>query len=357
MSKATYLLGAGASYGTRGKLPLYMQPFVSTDEEKPKEGILRGLPILQEFPSAIEQLEYHLNVDKDTIFEKKYLYQNALSHLLNVSRAYPTIDTYAKLLYTTKQNDEYIKFKNQLSLFFLIWQNIYKQDLRYDSFTSSLIDAETCQMPELTILSWNYDSQMEMAYQGYILNNPSLRKIWDVLNVYCKTHSHSYFESTKPFAFIKLNGTATFHSTEINQWTLRHDIKDDFMFQTNEKLFWESIYELYDKLNSNPVKYGNELSYAWEHDGEEYLLQTISERVEDTEVLVVIGYSFPYVNRKTDRHIFNSMKSLKTIYIQDTNANAIKDRITAIFEFLQKPLPKIHIHKDIGQFIIPNELG
>ena len=134
MSKATYLLGAGASYGTRGKLPLYMQPFVSTDEEKPKEGILRGLPILQEFHSAIEQLEYHLNVDKDTIFEKKYIYQNALSHLLNVSRAYPTIDTYAKLLYTTKQNDEYIKFKNQLSLFFLIWQNIYKQDLRYDSF-------------------------------------------------------------------------------------------------------------------------------------------------------------------------------------------------------------------------------
>lgn len=128
-------------------------------------------------------------------------------------------------------------------------------------------------------------------------------------------------------------------------------------FKLMRNFFWESIYELYDKLNSNPIKYRNELSYAWEHDGENELLQTILKRVEDTEVLVVIGYSFPYVNRRIDRYIFNSMKSLKKIHIQDTNANAIKDRITAIFEFLQKPLPEIHTHEDIGQFIIPNELG
>lgn len=357
MSKVTYLLGAGASYGRRGKLPLALQPPISSDMQAPQEGILRGLPILQEFASAIEQLLVEL-MDDQFIAEIKYLSSNALNSLLHISYNYPTIDTYAKLLYATKQEDEYIKFKNQLSLFFLIWQRLHKQDLRYDSFISSLVDADTCQLPELTLLSWNYDVQMEMAYEGYI-DSPNLGDIWDTLNVYCKTNTHFPFNIKKPFAFIKLNGSAIFHSSTRNEWTLRYDLKDVFQIRDGEQEFWKSMYELNTNgnWNSNPIKYINELSYAWEHDGEEELLSTISARVIDTEALVIIGYSFPYVNRKVDRHIFSSMTQLKKIYIQDKNPHCIEDRIKAIYQILDRPIPKIQTSTDLSQFIIPNELG
>lgn len=361
MSKVAYLLGAGASYGKRGKLPLALQPPISSDVQNPQEGILRGLPILQEFASAIEQLLVEL-LNDEFLAEIKYLSSNVLNPLLNVSNNYPTIDTYAKLLYSTKREDEYTKFKNQLSLFFLIWQRLHKQDLRYDSFISSLVDADTCQLPELTILSWNYDVQMEMAYEGYI-TNANLWEIWEALNVYCKTNPHFPFDINKPFAFIKLNGSAMFHSLNRNEWTLRYDLKDIFQFKDNEKEFWKNMYELNINGNLNGHsneyinEYINELSYAWEHKGEDALLDTISTRVVNTEVLVIIGYSFPYVNRKYDRHIFNSMTQLKKIYIQDKNPKYIEDRIKAIYQFLDRPLPEIQTSTDISQFIIPNELG
>lgn len=357
MSKVTYLLGAGASFGARGKLPLALQPLVSSDGQAPQEGILRGLPILQEFASAIEQLLVEL-MNEQFIAETKYLSSNALSPLLHVSNNYPTIDTYAKLLYATKREDEYIKFKNQLSLFFLIWQHLHKQDLRYDSFISSLVDADTCELPELTILSWNYDVQIEMAYEGYIAN-PNLWKIWEALNVFCKTNPHFPFNINKPFAFIKLNGSAIFHSSNRNEWTLRYDLKDIFQFKDDEKEFWKNMYELNTagNLNGYSKEYINELSYAWEHKGEDELLSTINTRVVDSEALVIIGYSFPYVNRKVDRHIFSSMTQLRKIYIQDKNPKDIEDRIKAIYHFLDRPLPEIQTSIDVSQFIIPNELG
>ena len=56
MSKVTYLLGAGASYGSRGVLPLDKQPNISSDDFPPERGIIRGLPILQEFSNALNQL-------------------------------------------------------------------------------------------------------------------------------------------------------------------------------------------------------------------------------------------------------------------------------------------------------------
>jgi hypothetical protein len=89
------------------------------------------------------------------------------------------------------------------------------------------------------------------------------------------------------------------------------------------------------------------------------LLKNVKARVEDCEVLVIIGYSFPYVNRALDREIFASMQRLKTIYIQDKEgvSKEIKERVENIFEFIQYEKPNIVIKQDISQFYIPNELG
>ncbi|PSR03910.1 MAG: hypothetical protein BRD50_04955 [Bacteroidetes bacterium SW_11_45_7] len=44
--------------------------------------------------------------------------------------------------------------------------------------------------------------------------------------------------------------------------------------------------------------------------------------VRNNEILILIGYSFPFFNRKVDREIFNELKSsgvFKKIYFQDLN--------------------------------------
>lgn len=368
MSKVTYLLGAGASYGSRGVLPLDKQPNISSDDFPPERGIIRGLPILQEFSNALNQLLGELTSITDFNAERKYILSEALNNILNVSIEYPTIDTYAKMLYATKRIKEYVKFKDQLSLFFLIWQKSHKHDLRYDSFIASLIDAETCTFPPLTILSWNYDMQFEMSYSKYILDERALWKIWDQLNVYCKSNGTLSYKSDNPFAFIKLNGSAMFHATQQDSYSLRYTLQDVLWRSYNvasgddEKGFWNDVYEIYDNgQHKNLItipKYANELSYAWDKFGKEELLQNISKRLADCEVLIVIGYSFPYVNREIDRHIIKSMPNLKNIHIQDKNPDSIAERVKSIYEYINHPMPAISKHeKDLDTFYIPNELG
>lgn len=369
MSKVTYLFGAGASYGTRGVLPLDQQPFVSSDDSPAERGILRGLPILQEFSSAIDQIIGELssfpdsNDDNDFKAELKYIIPNVLVELSKVSRDFPTVDTYAKMLYSTKQSEQYEKFKTQLSLFFIIWQHYHKQDLRYDSFIASLIDAESCTFPELTILSWNYDLQFEIAYSKYIMENRALWKIWDMLNVFYKSSNElQSFNVSAPFAFIKLNGSALFHSRERDQSTLRFSLQDLLWQSFDENQFWHEIYSLLTngcpKHDYDITKYKNDLSYSWENENAQHLLTHIEKRVEDCTTLVVIGYSFPYVNRYIDRHIIGSMPNLSAIHIQDKNPDGIEERIKAIFDYQNRPTPMISSYaKDLDTFYIPNELG
>ena len=65
MSKVIYLLGAGASYGSRGVLPHFSVPFMSSDNMRPPKGIIRGLPILSEFPQAVAQMQDEVGKNQD----------------------------------------------------------------------------------------------------------------------------------------------------------------------------------------------------------------------------------------------------------------------------------------------------
>ncbi len=359
MSKVIYLLGAGASYGERGDLPLSLKPIVSIDGAKDRQGILRGMPILNEFPLAISQLQQEVS---SLNRENLKIVSEILTHILNVSKEYPTVDTYAKMLYTTKRSEDYEKFKEEIALFFLMWQRSHKHDIRYDAFIASLIDAETGEFPPMTILSWNYDMQFEMSYSKYITEGRALWKIWDKLNVYCKSNgSLPKYDVTLPFAFIKLNGSAMFHASKPDDRSLRYTLQDVLWESPNEEQFVKDVNTIYENGQHKNIfaipKYVNELSYAWDNLGKEQIKQNITQRGEKCETLVIIGYSFPYVNREIDRHIFLSMPKLKTIYVQDIDAVNVKERVTAIFEYLQRDAPRIIPKTDVGQFFIPNELG
>lgn len=268
-----------------------------------------------------------------------------LQWLLNICQDYPTVDTYARLLYVTKKQTEYQRLKNAISLFLTLCQHPSMRDIRYDGFIASIIKDDNTFPNDISILSWNYDSQMEFAYAGYLSeHNHDINNIWRNMNVLNKVSNHQLSDG---FGVVKLNGTAHFYDpTNQNIW--------DVYYKT-QGMSITSLMSMNCLNDATNVK--NTLSFAWESAVDQGLFNTtIKNRSLDAEVLVVIGYSFPYVNRSMDKMILTNMPQLKHIYIQDPNADAIRERVTAIIPADLMPNVNVSVHKDIAQFIVPSEL-
>ena len=78
--------------------------------------------------------------------------------------------------------------------------------------------------------------------------------------------------------------------------------------------------------------------------------------VQEATALVVIGYSFPYFNRKIDRLIFENMPHLKKIYIQDKYPERIQQYITPVIPADKLAGITIVRLDDVEQFYLPPEL-
>ena len=332
MSNITYLLGAGASYGERDK----------------NGAITRGVPIVSEFNKSInsikESLTYTYNKRTTTEKTKGQIdkIREELDWLSERCAEYPTIDTYARMLYVTKKHQLYERLKRVLSVFLLLAQKDKNHDLRYDGFIASLIDNDK-RFPPINILSWNYDAQFEMAYADYASNGKYIPYQWEELNVMNKTIEAWEVNKDNCISIIKLNGTAFF----VN----RMKIVDPFYggYKDNDT-FYENMYKF---LTQDTYK--NTLSYAWEEYND--FIQKTVRKIFDTEILVVIGYSFPYVNRSIDQKLLQSMKNLKKIYIQNPNASEIKESIEATLAPEQcDSVEFVFKDKNLSQFFIPAEL-
>lgn len=328
MSRVTYLFGAGASYGERetsrggGKL------------------FVRGLPVINELEEAIRTIiprdQYD---DYDTSGSRaeaagvsKGVYIDLVKALIDLKEmcaSYPTIDTLARQLYVTKgcyitssgRRITYEDLKRYLAMALLIFQDHKRRDLRYDAFLASIID-DHGNLPPMTIFSWNYDAQFELAYSGYSTESRYIPFLWKKLNVLNKTYA-SDFNPNANFAMIKLNGTAFFSDMRYK----------DEIYGSNEAGIRDCFFGGEGKTM---VQYAadymssichNRLSYAWERDGFEKMKDSIVKRVNNTEELVVIGYSFPYVNNSIDTFIIRNMRRLQKVCIQDPNPEEIEERI------------------------------
>ena len=78
--------------------------------------------------------------------------------------------------------------------------------------------------------------------------------------------------------------------------------------------------------------------------------------IQEATALVVIGYSFPYFNRKIDRLIFENTPHLKKIYIQDKYPERIQQYITPVIPEDKLAVIKIIPLDDVEQFYLPPEL-
>ncbi|MFX5587009.1 hypothetical protein ABTE16_19900, partial [Acinetobacter baumannii] len=81
-------------------------------------------------------------------------------------------------------------------------------------------------------------------------------------------------------------------------------------------------------------------------------IEILKSLTEGTDILVIIGYSFPFFNRKIDRQLFESIGPNAKIYYQDPNALENSKLIRTLFGMPNEITPITYL----DQYYVPFEL-
>ena len=358
MGKVVYLLGAGASYGVRSESgPMIydaIYPHVNGDVSRVKSkcaDIIEGLPIVSELSDRMRYVCTKVLQRRASVGVSSQYY-NALDNLYNdldwaqkESSRHSTIDTFAKKLWLQKEWDDFNRLKRTISAFFLLEQVDNKTDKRYDSFFASILGEHIEDLPEnVSVLSWNYDCQFELAYSEFA-KEKGIGEIENMLHF-----NHKSINSVKPYSgfnVLKLNGSAIFFDRDSST------LFDPFGNRNGVELI-----DFVAFISREAANVKNALSFAWEEMGDLFK-NKIRSVLKDATTLVVIGYSFPFFNRRVDRLLFESIPNLEKVYIQDARPDGIEESVNNLlsygaFDKINKPrLIKIY---DTKQFYLPPEL-
>lgn len=346
MSKILYLMGAGASIGKR-------------DENG---NVLEGLPVVSEIP---KQLEKTIALVESTELKSKTVdFQGGninlpqikiqlledLNWLAKESSRHTTIDTFAKKLYLTENDSDYQRLKRALSAFFMIQEIVNKIDGRYDTFLANVLenysDSGLDISHDITIVTWNYDSCFEISLSAYVgqFKTPSDYGV----AVFARNAGliKSELRRIPAKRVYKINGSASFSLS----YSLGNYCESDASTFPENRL--KSILKLYSQEN------GCLLNFAWDSYNQNHRdpdWSTLQDELNNTETVVVIGYTFPFFNRTVDRYMFSMMPNLTSIYYQDPNADNILGNMWSVLTENQKRIKIVPI-KNVDQFYIPSEM-
>lgn len=289
-----YLFGAGAS---AQYLPVALQM---------REDIERTVHKLV----SLKSKQKNLIVGDKPLFEYFDFAENHLKFLLNESRRFPTIDSFAKALTIQKDFNKLRILKFSLSLYFCLKQNNVNVDKRYLHFLSMVVNDFKLDN-RYKLFSWNYDFQMELSL-SILYNLRVFHQCKSVLNVLtCKENIN---DLSKSFYF-KLNGTAGFYDNfGTNDHYISRDLNDSLDTSISELLIM--YYNSYLNLD-----YESSLNFAWENSIKTDILNNISYSVQNAKNLVIIGYSFPAYNRTIDKELLKMISPTTKTFIQCKDAN------------------------------------
>ncbi len=336
MANVTYLIGAGASAGKR---------------VKGNGQIIEGLPCVKEIPKRLSTLSSQFNsIKNDFSGARRSEIDNlvtTITKLYEASSRHSTIDTYAKKLFLRNEQSNFLNLEMNLAFYFIIEQILLKPDSRYDTFLANILTNEL-EIPDyINIISWNYDSQFEIAYKEYTEEKKlpiASKMLWNNENKH---------------KILKVNGTAAFD--RMNNIPL---LRENY-----PRLLGSSFGRSEDHIDYNRMAYilnlykeiqnGNvgmtQLSFAFDGMRNDSLYNAVDKIVEKTDVLVVIGYTFPFFNREIDRRLLNRIDNNYTkIYIQDIYPERIKQSIKAVLPDFRES--NFVLLNDVEQFFLPPEL-
>ncbi|HSY60332.1 MAG TPA: hypothetical protein VK796_00595 [Cytophaga sp.] len=320
----TYYLGAGAS--------------------------AQALPTVLKLPESFRALANEIRInDKidSTYLDAKKFYADRLEWLATNSEKYGTIDTFAKFLYLRNSTD-FEHLKKTINFFFALRQGLdgYR-DPRALIFLTTVMKIDQFFPPNINIISWNYDFQIELAAEEFrkesfaTLRTGGFRHSPPVILYYPNVGAGT----SREFQLIHLNGIAGLFRDEVT------NVRKSHLHNTPFK----DINDFFEKTEAR-AQHSRVLSFAFEAEEAEQRLTYAKQLVQNTDILVVIGYSFPYFNRDIDKAIFEMLKEnkrLKIIYFQ----NPILDGQFLYNQFgINKNEVDIRHDKSDGNYFIPFEL-
>lgn len=329
MSKIIYLLGAGASRGIRDEKVNGMGYYVS------------GMPIVSEILDHLDRycstFYPHISFGDGRNHIKYPAVYKELTWLRDICKDNPTLDTYAKKLYVKSKIQELDRLKRALAMYFSLIQSRDKRDMRYDSFMEAVVDNRGMMSSDISILTWNYDRQCEYAFHEYEQSRTSSSHQYMYAHIACKGYSSRYIDYDDS-NLVKLNGMASFKPLH-DQYLFE---EDNYTLETFERI-----------LSTNAGNYMNFISYAWEEDND--FIDKVLPLTANTEILVIIGYSIPAVNRSVDMKLLRGMKNLKSVIIQDKNCDLVKRHLFDLLDDAQKQNleGKVSYEPDLSSFYVP----
>jgi hypothetical protein len=176
------------------------------------------------------------------------------------------------------------------------------------------------------------------------------------------------------FSVTRINGSALLSVKEDQKINTLFDPKrihfGDVAKQLKNKV-WLIDSEVWDTLTKYEKQFNDEiakgsfgektycnLTYAWENnDHLQFALDRISDFADSVRKIIVIGYSFPYVNRQIDRRIIGMMSNLSEIVIQDPGMS--EDRFNQVKNQLLSFIPRreytVRRIPDCTEFLLPKD--
>ncbi len=318
--KITYYLGAGASANAI--------PMVSGINESLKDlcWFVRTNIERTNFPKLIGAFRYD-----DESFNK---FNSFLDKWKGSVEPTPSIDTFAKRLFDNGKVKEYSEYKIFLTIAFHYFHFAKKistdflgmnfLDGRYENLFRSINSAQKNNVFNTIIphcfnfITWNYDFQFEYSR---VLDYNREEGLQDA-----KINS---FYSAMSSRFIKLNGSALLDQLHHFDYKSRMGITD------TEELF-NLLFVIYNELINNKDEITT-FRFSWENKVD---LDNLSYIAQKTDILVVIGYSFPSFNRMVDKSFYSNLKKECIIYTQGKDMQdsiRIKNYFEQCFQPNQKP--------------------
>lgn len=354
--KLTYLIGAGAS---AQKIPV-INKFSS------------GLSEFSEYIKNVQFVEDAFRdvyrIDKKPSEIKKRFVDDIL-WLAKECDEHASVDTFARKLYLANRTKELIKLKAIVSEFLLTKQFQNGIDKRYDAFFASLLEKEYSELTlpnNIKILSWNYDKQIEYSVAQFKKPHDS-----NIIDNFLQLHpraDNTEFNSKK-FSLFKLNGTigGTIKSTgtysplivdfdligEKITSEIEQNILKEMMYRyyfIEQRIFHINYYDK-DTHDDYPT-----IQYSWENNSLFDSIRTNAlDATKDTEILVIIGYSFPTFNRNIDKKLLQNMVRLRKVFIQSPQESikGVVQRFKSLYEF--KNEIEIEEVTSVEEFYIPFE--
>ena len=346
----TYILGAGASHG--------------------------ALPIVNEMDAAVaSQLTWleRLKSEGKIVFDDSYW--SHMNFFAARAKEYGTFDTYARSLYLLDEKDELKLLKLHLSFFFafelfhdspsydhkgIAYQKNRGIDVRYYGWLATILEDKTSLPKDVRVLSWNYDIQVEYALSKHL----RLKKVAelyqsDVLGIRSDLRAEGKRPSTSPF-LLHLNGVAGI--LEDGPGRLRY-LFDDVNNDVDPGKSLSHIANLYSYVNSQReaflMRFVNTFSFAWEDNSYTNTLHTHAHSaMDETDILVIIGYSFPTFNRKWDltllRQFICNNRQVKTKRIVVQSKSMKEATFKHLVRMEADGIP-VMVENDLTQFYVPPE--